>query len=181
MKIAQIMVDGFEDIEAITTIDLLRRANIQVDTISLENKDYLKSAHNVVLMADYHLAEVSLAEYDGYILPGGPGFELYSTNTVLKDTLIRAAKDNKMIAAICAAPSYLAEIGLLDNHKATIFPEMATELTSRKITYITNTVVTSNNIITGPAAGSAIEFSLAIITYLKDQQVSTTIKDNIYF
>lgn len=181
MKIAQIMVDGFEDIEAITTIDLLRRANIKIDTISLENKEYLTSAHNIIIKSDFLLKNINLEDYDGYILPGGPGYAKYEQSEILIDMLKQANNNKKMIAAICAAPSFLAKIGLLDNHKATVFPEMAEDLDSDKITYLENRVVISKNIITGPAVGNALNFALSIIEYLKDKETSEKIKNSIYY
>lgn len=181
MKIAQIMVNDFEDVEALTTIDLLRRANIEIDTIALYDKLEIKSAHNVEMKCDKKVSDVKLDDYDGYILPGGPGTNLYYKSELLKDVLKKANQDKKLIAAICAAPSYLADLGILKNHKATSFPSVEAILIDNDVKFEKAKVVVEGNFITAQALGSAIDFSLQIIEYVVNKEKALDIREEIYY
>ena len=181
MKIAQLMVTGFEDVEAFTTIDLLRRAQIEVDTISLSNERSLKSARMIEIKCDKLFKDVELVDYDGFILAGGPGTNNYYKYEDLQDELIKAHNEHKLIAAICAAPSYLASIGLLKKLKATAFPKVINILADNEVIVVSERVVVDKNIITAQALGSAIPFALAIIEYLLDQERAEKIKAEICY
>lgn len=182
MKIALLMVDGFEDVEALAPFDILQRAEMDVDLISLENKDELTSGKGLTIKVAKHLKDTDMSEYDAYILPGGPGYATYSKIPELKDVLIKANEDKKLVAAICAAPSYLAEIGLLDNKEATVFPELADVLINNdKIEFVEDELITCDNIITAPGLGWAFDFSLEIIAYLESDEKADQIAESIQY
>ena len=118
-KVALTLVSDFEIVEAMAPLDMLRRAGIYVDVISVENKDYVKSAINVEIKVDKKLKDVDLSNYDLVILPGGPGTKNYYDH---KEELLDKVKENynnkKMVSAICAGPSVLANLGILEGRKA---------------------------------------------------------------
>jgi 4-methyl-5(b-hydroxyethyl)-thiazole monophosphate biosynthesis len=156
------LADGFEDIEALTVVDVLRRAGIKVDTVGIIGT-VVTSRSNVRLMVDKKISDVNDEEYDGIVLPGGKiGVENLGRSSRLLEILKRMNEKGKLIAAICAAPSLLAKIGLLDNKKATIYPGMEKELPRPRA----ERVVIDSNIITSQAAGTAMEFVLAIVEKL---------------
>lgn len=167
MKVAVFVVDGFEEVEAIAPYDILKRAGVEVELVSLLDQEEVISTHGLKIKSDILLKDAKLDDYFAYILPGGPGYEKYQEIPVLEDCLLKANNDNKLIAAICAAPSYLAQIGLLNNRQATVFPQLASSLESDKIEYIENELVRCENIITAPSMGWALDFGLEIVAYLK--------------
>lgn len=182
MKVALLMVDGFEDVEALAPFDILQRADLDVDLISLENKDELISGKGLTIKVAKHLKDTDMNEYDAYILPGGPGYTTYSKIPELKDVLLKANEEEKLIAAICAAPSYLAEIGLLDGKEATVYPELAEVLINNdKIEYAEEELITCENVITAPGLGWAIDFTLEIIAYLISDEKADEIAESIQY
>lgn len=167
MKAAMFIVDGFEDVEAIGPYDVIKRAGIDVELVSLLDKEEVVSTNGLKIKTDVLFKDAKLDDYFAYILPGGEGYVKYQEVPALEDALLKANNDNKLIAAICAAPSYLAKIGLLNNRQATVFPELASSLESDKIEYIEGELVRCENIITAPAMGWALDFGLEIVAYLK--------------
>lgn len=165
-KIAVFLANGFEQLEALTPVDVLKRAGATVHTISV-GEQMITSTHNVKVIADYCINDVNLGEYDGFILPGGmPGAKNLSLNEKLVDGVKTALQSNKLVCAICASPAVvLAKHNLLDGYFATCYPapDFIKTLGDK---YKKVSVCVSKNLITANGPTSAMEFSLKICEYL---------------
>lgn len=162
MKVMVLFAEGFEEIEAMTVVDVLRRGGIQVDTVGVVGSVIL-SSHGVRVMMDKRLNEIVPDQYDAIILPGGsPGYINLGKSGKIIEIIKKFNSQNKLIAAICGAPSILAKEGLLDNKKATIYPG-----NERLLAYPRDgPVVVDGNIITSQGPGTAMEFALKIVEKL---------------
>jgi 4-methyl-5(b-hydroxyethyl)-thiazole monophosphate biosynthesis len=163
--------NGFEEIEAITTIDLLRRANIALTTVSVTGVESVLGAHNIAVKAEKLFAEVDFADAEMLILPGG-ATKLHECQP-LCDLLAAHNAQDKLIAAICAAPSVLGRLGLLQGKQATCYPGFEEYLGE---SYIDGLVVESKNIITAKGPGLSSDFAFCIIEKL----VGSEIADQVY-
>lgn len=162
MRVLVLLADGFEEIEAITVIDVLRRAGIEVESVGLGGA-WVTGSHNIKVMADKRISEVDVEKYDGIVLPGGSeGVKNLLKSSKVKEFLEKANEKEKLIAAICAAPLILARYHLLDKKRATIYPGMEKELPYPR----EEKVVVDGNIITSQAPGTAMEFALSIVEKL---------------
>lgn len=175
-----VLANGFEEIEAITPIDLLRRAEIVVETATIEEKLETTGAHGITVKADTFLENVRDNEFDFIILPGGqPGSNNLKKSPELKQFLRVQSKMKKGIAAICAAPTILENAGVLKGQKITSYPGLESHFTSSH--YQTENVVISENIITSRAVGTAIAFSLELVKKMKGKEVADKIAKAILF
>ncbi|MCL1821129.1 MAG: DJ-1/PfpI family protein [Oscillospiraceae bacterium] len=175
------LADGFEDIEAIAPLDILRRANIEVKTVGVSGKS-VTSSHRVTVQADILLEDVMLDGCEMLVLPGGSGFAvLEKSETVLE--LIRKAHDNGIIlAAICAAPTILARLGLLNGRRAVCFPSMEDALIQNGARVQPDETVThDDHIITAQAAGSSFDFGLKLVSMLRGWAAAETVRKGIYY
>ncbi|NLW31286.1 MAG: DJ-1/PfpI family protein [Fibrobacter sp.] len=174
-----ILADGFEEIEAITVIDLLRRAEIKVTILGLDSLE-INGAHDVIVHAD-NLLDSFDKEYDGIILPGGmPGTTNLANSSKIIDLVKSSFNKGLLCAAICAAPSVLGKAGILEGKKAVCFPGFESSLHG-SITTENKSVIKDANIITSRGPGTAIPFSLEIISYLKNSEFSDKIKTSILY
>ncbi|WP_329903167.1 DJ-1 family glyoxalase III [Porphyromonas pogonae] len=156
---------GFEETEAIATVDLLRRAEIDVKIVSITGKETVTGAHNIKIKADVLMPDVSLMDAQAMILPGGmPGAEHLLHDADLRLLLSEFHKSGGVIAAICAAPMVLGDLGILRDKKATCYPGFEKFLIGAEVTG--NKVEVDGNIITGKGPAFAFDFGLAIITKL---------------
>ncbi|MEM5836520.1 MAG: DJ-1/PfpI family protein [Candidatus Aenigmatarchaeota archaeon] len=175
MKILVLLADGFEEIEAITVIDVLRRAGIEVDSVGLTG-GWVTGSHNIKVMADKKISEVDIEKYDGIVLPGGSkGVENLLKSSKVKEFLEKANEKNKLIAAICAAPLVLAKYHILDKRRATIYPGMEKEIPYPR----DEKVVVDENVITSQAPGTALLFALAIVEKLLGKEKVLEIKKQL--
>jgi 4-methyl-5(b-hydroxyethyl)-thiazole monophosphate biosynthesis len=157
--------DGFEEIEAITPVDVLRRAGCEVITISVTGKREVPSARGITVIADKHFNESDYEHADLIILPGGqPGSDNLNRHEGLKQQIKTFHEQGKMIAAICAAPLVLGSTGILKGKKATCYPGTEPRLTGATCTG--NAVEVDGNIITGKGPGLALTFSLTLAELL---------------
>ena len=164
-KAALFLAEGFEEIEAIIPIDVLRRANIEVTTISISNSNHVTGAHQITIHADTTFEEADCNLFDAIVLPGGmPGSHNLNAHQKLKELLLRFSKDNKLIAAICAAPLILGELGLLKNINAVCYPGFEHHLTGANL--LNQAIVKDKNFISANGAGSAMLFALSIVEEL---------------
>ncbi len=164
LKIIIPLAEGFEEIEAVTCIDVLRRGGIEVVTVALDSLD-VKGAHNIIIRADTSISSINYSKFDGILLPGGmPGATTLRDDERVIKLIQELAKGEKLIAAICAAPIALEQAGILTNKKATSYPGFDKEMVS--CNYQNDRVVVDNNIITGRGPGVALEFALNIVSYL---------------
>jgi DJ-1 family protein len=160
------LANGFEDIEAIGTIDVLRRGELDVTTVSISNQREVTSAYKNTVLADKLFNDVDLAEGDILILPGGmPGASNLNEHKELKEWLVKYNNEGKYIAAICAAPLVLGGLGILKGKKATCYPSFESTLIGA--THVEDGVVVDDNVITGKGPGFAICFGLKIVELLQ--------------
>lgn len=166
--------NGFEEIEAITVVDILRRAKIGIEIIAIKQKDNI-GAHGIKITADKLIDDIKFNEIDMVILPGGmPGTLNLAKSEKLQNCLKYCIENNKKIAAICAAPSILGLNGYLKNKTATCYPEFEDKLIGTKIS--TKSYVTDGNITTANGPGSATQFALELVRILKGEDAKANIK-----
>lgn len=165
------LADGFEEMEALGTVDILRRGGIEVTTVSIAAVPVVKGAHNVPVTADTILEDVNLAEADALVLPGGmPGASNLNASEPVKEALLQQYREGRIVAAICAAPMVLGGLGLLKGRKATCYPGFEPKLIDADVTG--EAVEVSDNVITGKGPGLVINFALAIVAALKGDAVA---------
>ena len=164
--------NGFEEIEAITTIDLLRRANIALTIVSVTGAELVLGAHNITVKVDKLFADVEFDNAEMLILPGG-ATKLYECKP-LCDLLVSHNNEDKLIAAICAAPSVLGRLGILQGKQATCYPGFEEYLGE---SYIDGLVVESKNIITAKGPGLSSDFAFCIIEKLVGSEVADQVYD----
>jgi len=169
------LAEGFEEVEAISVIDMLRRAEIQVTTISIDKK-LVKGAHNIIVEADMVLGQEN--ECDMIFLPGGmPGVTNLFKCEALKDIVVKQNSEGKFIAAICAAPMILGQLGLLEGKNVVSYPGFEEYLKGGNVLF--DNVCRDGNIITSRGAGTALEFSYELIKILKNAETAAKIKEGI--
>jgi 4-methyl-5(b-hydroxyethyl)-thiazole monophosphate biosynthesis len=159
------LAEGFEETEAVATIDVLRRGGIETASVSVTGNLLVKSSHGVVINADTLFEKADLSSADMLILPGGtPGATNLNAHEGVKNALKQFAANGKKIAAICAAPLVLGGLGLLQGKNATVYPGY--ESTLKGATCVVAPVVKDGNIITGRGPGFSFQFGLAIVEEL---------------
>lgn len=157
------LADGFEETEAVAPLDIIRRAEIPIKTVAV-GENPVTGAHGIVIQADTTADEISVKDMDGVILPGGmPGTLNLQKNSAAAACLKHCADEGKLIAAICAAPMILGEMGLLNGKAAVCFPGFEEYLEGASLKDAG--VVTDGNIITAKGAGAALEFGAEIVEY----------------
>lgn len=175
MKAAIICAQGLEECEALLTYDLLHRANIQVELLGLDSQ--ITSSHNVTFNTHKLLKEVDIMDYDCLILPGGiPGTNNLEDSKDVQNAIDLFVNNNKLIAAVCAAPSILNHKGLLEDKKFTCYPGFECGLTSTK-----EKAVQNGNIITGIGLGGTIEFASLIIKNLLGEEKAQDVLKKIQY
>ena len=156
------LADGFEEIEALTPVDILRRAGLSVKTVSVMDEQVVAGAHGVPVMADMMFDEVNAEDAEMILLPGGlPGATNLDAHQGLSQMILDFAKEEKPLAAICAAPLVFGNRGLLEGKKATCYPGFETYLKGAQ--YTADLVEKDGNFITGKGPGAAMEFAFAIV------------------
>ena len=157
--------DGFEEIEAFTAIDTLRRAGLNVEIVSVTPDEIVVGAHDVSVLCDVNFVNCDFFDAELLLLPGGmPGASTLDKHEGLRKLLLDFAEKNKPIAAICAAPMVLGKLGLLKGRKATCYPSFEQYLEGAEC--LDEPVVVDGNIITGMGPGAAMDFALAIVEKL---------------
>lgn len=156
------LADGHEEIEALTVVDLLRRANLEIETVSITGEKAVKGSHNIVHMADRLFEEINPDSADMLILPGGmPGTLNLEAFEPLMKAVDKAYAEGRYIAAICAAPTVFGRRGLLEGKTACCYPDMEGDLKGANVSY--DKVCIDGKIITSRGLGTAIDFALCII------------------
>lgn len=159
------LATGFEETEAVGTIDVLRRGGINVTIVSITDSTRVTGVNNIMLQADCLLAEADYSEADALVLPGGlPGSTNLNACVALKELLLTQYRANKIVAAICAAPLVLGGLDLLKGRKATCYPGCEPMLVGATCTG--NDTETDGNVITGKGPAFALQFGLALVSAL---------------
>lgn len=169
---------GFEETEAITPLDLLRRAGVNILTVGIDGK-VVTGSHKIRVEADITLDEMDLTDMEMIIIPGGMGgvASLRACPAAL-EVLKFAWENGKYVAAICAGPTVLADLGITDGLKATCYPGQEQNMGSAVVDS-SAAFVASGNLITGASAGCAVPFGLALVEALKGRETAEKIKDQI--
>lgn len=169
---------GFEETEAITPLDLLRRAGVNILTVGIDGK-VVTGSHKIRVEADITLDEMDLTDMEMMIIPGGMGgvASLRACPAAL-EALKFAWENGKYVAAICAGPTVLADLGITDGLKATCYPGQEQNMGSAVVDS-NAAFVASGNLITGASAGCAVPFGLALVEALKGRETAEKIKDQI--
>ena len=180
-KTAILFANGYEEVEALTVVDLLRRAKIGCEILSVADSGHVTGSHGISIGADRNFSGTDFSQYDGVILPGGmPGTShLAGSSVVAAQCRAFAADPHKWVAAICAAPSVLASLGLLQDRNATCHPLFEQQLTGAAVTH--EGVTVDGNIITGRGLGSAIPFALELVKCLTDEATAEKIRAAICY
>lgn len=166
-KVLVFLTTGFEEIEALATVDILRRGDVIVQTVSLENNTTVVGSHNIPVIADILFSEIDFSDITMLVLPGGT--TRYNEHEGLKQELIKFNQANKQIAAICASPMVLGGLGLLKDKHATCYPGFEQYLEGA--TLDTNkAVVVQDNITTGRGPGLTFDFALELLEKIQGKE-----------
>ena len=172
------MVDGFEETEAIEPIDIMRRASLTVITVGV-NGQFVTGAHGIIVKTDILIEDVSKTDMELLMLPGGPGHDALNTNANVQNLIDYASQNDLYIAAICASPSVIGKKGLLNGKKATCFPGFEKHLVGAKT--CDDKVVCDGKIITAKGAGAAADFGFMIVSCLKDEKTASQLREEMQY
>lgn len=174
------LADGFEEIEALAAVDILRRAGVEVATVSMNDELTVCGSHNIKVIADITAKDfpTDTSTVTGAVYPGGmPGAETLSTgkNTLPSDIARYCVENEILVGAICAAPIVLGRQGLLSGKKATCYPGFENELEG--VAYTGKRVTVDGNIVTGRGPGCSVDFALALVEKIKGKELSDKIRE----
>ncbi len=177
-KVYIFLADGFEEMEALVPLDVLRRADFEVETVSITDDIEVVGSHGLRVLCDTTIHLISQEIADLLILPGGaPGADNLAGSEKLAKILTKQNADGKWIAAICAAPYILGQLDILQGKQATCYPGYEHYLNGAE--FVKQSVVVSQNIITGNGAGAAIKFAFKIVEELKGKRLADFIAEKM--
>ncbi|QSX08633.1 DJ-1/PfpI family protein [Alkalibacter rhizosphaerae] len=178
MRVAVFLANGFEEIEALATVDVLRRAGFDTKTVSMEEDHIVEGAHGISVVADDRFSERSFVNTDLLVLPGGmPGTLNLGNHSGLIQLLMDHDSRGKWIAAICAAPKILGELGLLKGQFATCYPGFEQYLEGAVL--VDEKVAVSSHFVTGKGAGAAVDFALKLVELFIDLETSESLRKSL--
>ena len=179
-KVAVILAEGFEEVEAIAPVDLLRRAKIDCVTVSLTPEKLVPSSRHIPVLADKSWNEVDFTEVDGVVLPGGlAGTERLAADDRVEALLRQFYEAGKLTAAICAAPTVLAKAGLLAGKRAICYPGLEEKLSGALVTR--EEVVRDGTVITSRGMGTSVPFGLALVEYFLRNETAEALAAKIVY
>lgn len=179
-KVCVFLAEGFEEIEGLTVVDILRRADIKTVTVSVSENKNVTGAHGITVQADCIFAEAYYGDVKMIVLPGGmPGTANLERHQGLAELLHSFYTEEKHIAAICAAPSILGKRGMLEGRKAVSYPAKESELHGAQV--LKDSVVQDGFVITSRGMGTAIPFALKLTAVLCGEEKANEIKEAIIF
>ena len=174
------LADGFEEIEGLMVVDLLRRVGIKVDMVSISDSKEVTGSHGITVVADMLIKDLDFANYELLVLPGGmPGTLNLGECKTLCNEVIKACESGKKIAAICAAPTVFGKLGLLNGKRACCYPDMEDGLTGAEVSF--EEVTVDGNITTSRGLGTALPFALALIEQLMDKQTAAELAKKVVY
>ena len=175
-----LLATGFEEIEALTIVDMLRRAEIDITTVSISRNLQVEGAHGITVTADCTWVELSTEDADWLILPGGmPGTKYLNEYQSLRDLLADFYRKGGKVAAICAAPTVLASLGFLEERKATAYPSCMEGLAGAERSL--ESVVVDGNVTTSRGLGTAVDFALSLIGQLLGEKKADEIAESVVY
>ncbi|MDO5520525.1 MAG: DJ-1/PfpI family protein [bacterium] len=179
-KVYVFLADGFEEVEALSVVDLLRRADVDTTMIAVSDTIEIIGGHGIVVTADKVFEEVSFEEADMIFLPGGTtGVKNLAKCEELCDKIVEFNQEGKMVVAICAAPTLLHKLGILDGKNATCYRDLASELTNTN--YIDANVVVDGNVITSQGFGTSVDLGLALIEHFRGRDEAKRIQNAVMY
>ncbi|MBO5461272.1 MAG: DJ-1/PfpI family protein [Ruminococcus sp.] len=174
------LADGFEEIEGLTVVDILRRAGVCVETVSIMKDKEINGAHGIKVQADVMFADADFSECDMLVLPGGmPGTLHLKEHAGLAKLLVKFHEEKKYVAAICAAPSVLGGLGILRGKKACCYPSFEEALDTEYVVF--DPVAEDGHVITSRGMGTAIPFALKLTEVLCGEEKAQEISKSIIF
>lgn len=180
MKIAVLLANGFEEIEALTVVDYLKRLDIEVDMVSIEEDLEVKGAHEIEVKANLLVEDLDFKDYKGVVIPGGlPGATNLRDDEKVIEIVKEADKEEKLVAAICAGPIVLEKAGIIKGRKVTSYPGFEEELNSGE--YVEDNVVLDGNLLTARGPAIAVEFTLEIAEYLLGKDKRKELEKDILY
>lgn len=181
MKIIVFLADGFEEIEAFTVVDYLRRMDIEVETISIKDDYNVIGAHKIQVLADGRVSDIKdLDDYDGLVIPGGmPGASNLRDDKRVIDIVEKIYKEEKLVAAICAGPIVLEKAGIIKGKRVTSYPGFEEQLKDGN--YTEDIVAIDRNLITSRGPYLATDFTIEIIRYLLGEDKVEELKKDILY
>lgn len=180
MKTGIFMADGCEEIEGLTVVDILRRAGLEIEMISISSSKSVTGSHGITFLTDTVFEDVNFDALDAVVLPGGmPGTLHLGVHEGVTSVIRQFAAAGKLTAAICAAPSVLGAAGILNGKHAVCHPGFEEKLTGAIVSE--DTVMTDGTVITSRGMGTAIDFALAIVSYLKDDAAVSDLKQKLVY
>ena len=182
MKAIIVLANGFEEIEALTIVDVLRRGNVDISMLALDDSSLdVEGAHGIGVVADGEWDDEEVDASDVIILPGGGrGMEALKADSRVLSALRRFDENDKFIAAICAAPAVLQEAGVLSGRKAVCYPGMESHIKDAVVQKGAN-VVRDGTLITGSGPATAMEFALGVLEMLEGPVVRKKVADGLLF
>ena len=179
-KTAILFANGYEEVEALTVVDLLRRAKIGCEILSVADSGQVTGSHGISIGADRNFSGTDFSQYDGVILPGGmPGTTNLAADERVLALLRSFAAAGKLTAAICAAPTVLAKAMLLEGKKAVCYPGMEEQLTGAKVSF--DPVAVDGTVITSRGLGTAIPFALSIVQYFEGRECAEALASSVVY
>lgn len=179
-RVCVFLADGFEEIEGLTVVDMLRRAGVDTQMVSISSQKMVTGSHQIPVQADICLKDADFSETEMLVLPGGmPGTLNLGACEKLTKLLVEFYEDGKKVAAICAAPSVLGDLGLLNGKKAVCYPGFEERLTGAEV--VSDKVAVDQNVTTSRGMGTAIPFALALIGQLVSEEKADEIKKGIIY
>lgn len=174
------LADGFEDVEALAPIDILRRAGLEVQMVSINADTVVTSAHGVKMIADTTIDQIDFSVADLLFLPGGlPGSTNLDACETLRQGILQHYQAGKLLAAICAAPLVFGHLGILAGVKATCYPGVESEL--KGADYTAALVQCDGQFITGKGPGAAMEFGYTILEVLGHEQAAAQLREGMMY
>lgn len=178
-KLIIMLAEGFEEIEALTVVDVLRRADFLCHMVTLGSIQ-VKGSHDIIVQGDKTISEENLHEYDGIILPGGmPGAKNLKDDIRVIELVKEFYSSGKLVAAICAAPIVLAKAGIINGKAATSYPDFKGEL--EHSIYKEDLVVREENLITSRGPATALAFAYEILNYFGEEEKSENLKEAMIY
>lgn len=179
-KICVFFGTGFEEIEALTVVDILRRQKIETEMVSVMGQKEVMGSHGILIPTDALLEELDFSKVDGIVLPGGlAGTRNLEACEPLMEQVDAFAESGKLICAICAAPSILGHRGILKGKRAISYPGFEGQLTGAQVVY--EPAVQDGNVITGRGMGCSVAFALKILEYLTDKGTAEEMAQKIVY
>ena len=179
-KVYIFLADGFEDIEGLTVVDLMRRADIDIKTVSIRDSNEITTSHGIRMQTDLVFKETDFADADMLVLPGGmPGTKYLGEYQPLRVLLTDFYNKGGKVAAICAAPTVLASLGFLEGRKATAYPSCMDGLEGAERSL--EKVVTDGNVTTSRGLGTAVDFALSLIGQLLGEKKADEIAESVVY